>query len=162
MADGRGGYLELPSTPSRYGNYFSISPLFLFSSAKSLFHFKRQVKQYKGSLEVSFLPYLPFLFCPSSARSQPRQYIPTTVPFPSLLCLKSPTRRSVNYLCRGRLQVGSVLTPREHLHVGSPFKSGASSRRHVQFNAACLQTPCKLSSPQRLHVLFKRHFFFHV
>ena len=53
-----------------------------FSSAKSLFHFKRQVKQYQGFLEVSFLPYLSFLFRPSSARSQPLQYIPTTVPFP--------------------------------------------------------------------------------
>ena len=83
-----------------------------FSSVKSLFHFKRQVKQYQGSLEVSFLPYLSFLFCPSSARSQPLQYIPTTVPFPSSLCLKSSTRRSVNYLRRERLQVGSVLTPR--------------------------------------------------
>ena len=37
----------------------------------TLLIFKRQDKQYQGYLEVSFLPYLSILFCPSSARSQP-------------------------------------------------------------------------------------------
>ena len=70
---------------------------------------------------------------------------------------------------RGRLQVGGVCksgasarasSRRERLQVGNAFKSGASLRRHEQFNAACFQTPRKLSSPQRLHVLLADSLFF--
>ena len=80
--------------PGCRGLEASLVSLFLFSSVKSLFNFKRQDKQYQGYLEVSFLPTSPSCFVRLAHDLNPfNTFQLTPFPFPSSLCLKSPTRR---------------------------------------------------------------------